>query len=273
MIVAWLLLSTLTAQGQDVERGRVLAGLGGCASCHVSPEGQAYAGGYAIDTSFGTFYGPNLTSDREHGLGAWSEADFVGAMQRGRAPDGHAYWPAFPYLWFTHSPRAELVDLWAYLQTIPPSPRANTPHAIKPLYRGDLGLWRSLVFREGPLNLPVDTAADVALGAVLVEGLGHCAGCHTPRNGLGAPRKRQAFAGTHRPPEPAPNLTPHEEGLADWSASDLRDFLETAMTDEGDVVGGHMGHIVHEGTALLSQDERDAIVAYLMSLRPRPDGR
>lgn len=269
---ALLLVVSLHAHAQDVARGEVLAGLAGCAACHVSPDGVAYAGGYAIETRFGTFHGPNITQDPTHGIGAWTEADFVRAMREGHAPDGHAYWPAFPYPWFTNAPADQLADLWAYLRTIPPDGRANTPNDIKPLYRPSLGLWRSIAFREGPLDLPDDTPADVAQGALLVEGLGHCAGCHTPRSATGTSIQRRAFAGTDDPPEKAPNITPHEEdGIGGWSTSDLRAFLETGMTGEGDFVGGHMKRIVDEGTSRLAPDERDAIVAYLRSLKPVAD--
>lgn len=259
----------LSAHAQDVERGQVLAAFGGCASCHVSPDGEAYAGGYAIETRFGTFYGPNITPDISHGIGSWSQEDFIRSMRDGHGPSGRSYWPAFPYLWFTRASDTELWDLWAYLKTVAPSPRANTEHDIKPLYKPDLWLWRLIAFRPGPLKLPDDTPEDVALGAQLVEGIGHCAGCHTPLNGFGKPIRRRAFAGNDQPPERAPNITPDPDaGIGSWTRSDLVTFFETGMTGEGDYVGGHMGRIVEHGTALLTEAERAAIVAYLQSLPP-----
>lgn len=268
MIVSLLAL-TLTASAQDVARGEVLAAFGGCASCHVSPEGEAYAGGYAIETRFGTFYGPNITPDISHGIGTWSQADFVRAMRDGHGPSGKPYWPAFPYLWFTHAPDQDLWDLWAYLKTVTPSARVNDEHQIKPLYKTDLWLWRLIAFRPGPLKLAVDTPADVALGAQLVEGIGHCAGCHTPLNGFGKPIPKRAFGGNRQPPERAPNITPDPDaGIGAWTQGDLLTFFETGMTGEGDYVGGHMARIVENGSAKLTDVERQAIVAYLRSLAP-----
>ncbi len=269
MISSLLIAVTLSAHAQDAARGEVLAAFGGCASCHVSPQGEAYAGGYAIETRFGTFYGPNITPDFSQGVGSWSQADFLRAMREGHGPTGEPYWPAFPYLWFTRASDTDLWDLWAYLKTVPANPRPNDEHHIKALYKPDLWLWRAIAFRPGSLKLPADTPEDVALGAQLVEGIGHCAGCHTPLNGFGKPIAKRAFGGNHQPPERAPNITPDPDaGIGGWTRSDLTTFFETGMTGEGDYVGGHMARIVENGTAKLTEPERAAIVAYLLSLGP-----
>lgn len=270
--LACVLLLALTARVGaddhvgDPERGAVLAAVGGCASCHTADGGVPFAGGYRVDTRYGVFVGPNLTPDTTTGLGAWTYADFVRAMREGRAPDGHAYWPAFPYAWYTRMPDDQLRDLWAYLRTLDPVASLDAPHEIKPVYRGGLPLWRSLAFRPGPLDIDPTWADDVARGAVWVEGIGHCGGCHTPRDGIGRPIARRALSGSDEPPEPAPNLTPADGALVDWSHGDFVELLDSAMTPDGDVVGGFMGHIVRHGTARLTSQERADIAAYLDAL-------
>lgn len=255
----------------DASRGEVLAGLGGCAACHTADDGAPYAGGHAVVTRFGTFHGSNLTADPEHGLGRWTYEDFARAMREGRAPDGRAYWPAFPYPAFTGLVDADLADLWAYLRTLPPDPTPEVPHAVRPVYdhASSLALWRSFGFRPGPW-VAKDPEADAAWsrGAYLVRTIGHCGECHTPRGATGVPRRRRELAGSDDPR--APNLTPHPDGLGGWSEADLAEFLVSGTTAEGDVVGGHMGRVVELGTARLDASDRAAIVTFLRALPARP---
>lgn len=257
------------AQG-DPARGEVLASLGSCGACHTAEGGAPYAGGYAIVTNRGTFYGPNLTPDPVHGIGTWDYGDFVKAMTRGRA-DGHALWPAFPYTSFTTLRDQELRDLWAWLQTVEPVAEPDRKHDLPPLVGrfSALGLWRALYFRKGTFE--EDPAQDAAwnMGAYLAEGIGHCGECHSPRNALGAVKGKHPLSGQGDPPEPAPNITP--AGIGSWSHSDLTYFLESGMTPEGDVVGGEMARIVEEGTGRLSPEERVALATWLMSLEPWPE--
>ncbi|MBW2258169.1 MAG: c-type cytochrome [Deltaproteobacteria bacterium] len=238
VLLGWLCLIA-TARAQDPEHGAVLAAVSGCASCHTTEGGDPYAGGFPIETRFGTFYGSNLTPDPEHGLGDWSEADFVRALRKGRSPDGRPYYPAFPYTSYTLLTDADLGDLWAYLQAVAPATRPAPAHQLKGMYR-----W-------------VDAAA-------------HCGECHTGRGGLGGLRKRRYLAGNDDPPEPAPNITPHDHGAAHWSAADWTTFLEDGMAPDGDFVGGEMRRVVREGTVLLSDEDRRAMAEYLRAVKPRP---
>ncbi len=240
----------------DPARGEVLAGMGLCESCHTADGGQPYAGGHAIETRFGTFYGSNLTPDAEHGIGGWSEADFVGAMRRGRSPDGHFYWPAFPTTAFTNMRDDDLRDVWSWLQTLEPSSRPNDQHNIKWLWRGrwKLAFWRVGSFREGPLQTD-----DV--GQYLVDSAGHCNECHTPRGGLGGTKRRRYLQGDAKGPEGGPDLVD-----LDWSTSDWETFLEMGMTAESDFVGGVMYDVVDKGTSKLSAEERRAMAEYLSGL-------
>ena len=254
------LLLALTAVAGDPAAGAKLAGLAGCAACHTAEDGAPYAGGYAIVTDFGTFYGSNLTPDPDTGIGAWSEADFVRAMRHGRSPEGKAYWPAFPYPSFTQIDDDDLGDLWAYLQTLEPVVQEVAPSDVS-RSRFELSLWRRLAFRRVGRAYEVESG-EHALGAYLTNAVGHCGECHTPRSGIGIPRKKQVFSGTDAPPEPAPPITSEALG---WSIAELSSFLEDGWTPDDDVVGGEMARIVREGTAKLTDEERRAMAAYILS--------
>lgn len=249
MLPALLLLSGLAA-AQDAQRGEVLGGLAGCEACHTAPEGQPCAGGHRVQTDFGTFVGPNLTPDPEHGLGQWTQADFYRAMRKGRGPHGTRYWPAFPFTSFTGMREAELDDLWAWLQSLPPSDRPDEPHEIS-RGRGQLVLWRPLVFH------PRGPDASWSQGEYLVRAVGHCGECHTPRGSLGGLQERKHFQGS-------PGLGPPIHDL-EWSAEEWADFLDSGMTPDYDIPGGEMGRVIRDGTARLSEGERRAMAEWLAS--------
>lgn len=257
----------------DPAAGARWAGLGGCAACHTAEGGPAYGGGHVLDTPWGTFVGPNLSSDPVHGLGAWTFDDFRRAMRDGRAPDGRPYYPSFPYPSFTAMTDDDLADLWAFLRTVPPVDTPDAPHDIPARFRGRvrLNLWRMLAFRRGPFEAERDEDPEIARGRYLAEAIGHCGDCHTPRDTIGRPRRRHAFAGTDAPPEPSPNITPHADGLAGWTEGDVDTLLSFGMFPDGDFVGGEMLRVVQEGTAPLSASDRAAIGRWLLSLPGRPD--
>ncbi|MCA9569541.1 MAG: c-type cytochrome, partial [Myxococcales bacterium] len=220
----------------DPAIGAALAGLGGCAACHTADGGPPWAGGHAVETPRGTFYGSNLTPDPEHGLGAWGFDDFRRAMREGRAPDGHAYWPAFPYTSFTNLTDEDLGHLWAFLQTLEPVARPDQPHeGIPPRWQLQVFRWRA--FHEGPE--PLDR------GAYLGTAVGHCRECHSPRTWIGRIRTRHELEGGHAPFTVAPAIDP--EALAGWSADDLDTLFTLGMSPDGDFPGGGMSRIVDEG--------------------------
>jgi len=255
-LILWLGLAL--AGTPDPEWGGVLAGLAGCASCHTADDGAPFAGGHAIETDFGTFYGSNITPDPEHGIGGWSFEDFERAMLKGVSPDGHAYWPAFPYPSFTGLSDDDLVDLWAYLQQVPADPRPDTPHEVGGRWR--LPLWRLVAFRKGPRPAPDDLV--LQRGAYLANAVGHCGECHTPRNGIGKVLwRRHDLEGTTEGPRPGPSLV-----ALDWSDGDLETFLMMGMEPDGDFAGGGMGSIVAEGTSRLSVEDRAALIAWIRYL-------
>ncbi len=256
-----LLLVAPLALAADPDAGALLAGLGGCASCHEAD----YGGGHAIETEHGTFYGTNLTP---HALADWTLDDFNRAMRKGRGP-AHGYWPAFPFPSFTRLTDADLADLWAFLGDLEPVDRANVPHETD---RGGLARWAWRVFLFEPARFRPERFddAELARGAYLVDVVGHCGECHNPRSSVGRLKRGQWLAGGTAPPYPAPNLTPHEDGLAGWSHADLESFFEMGMTPDGDFVGRGMRHVIRDGTALLPPEDRAAMARYLLSLEPLP---
>jgi mono/diheme cytochrome c family protein len=258
----------------DFKRGQYLAKVGGCVGCHTEEKQGAvpFAGGRALKTPFGTFYGPNITPDQQAGVGRWSEADFLKAMRFGVRPDGAHYFPAFPYPSFTKSTDPDLKDLWAYLRRLPPSARASRPHDLRfPFgFRFLLWGWKWFFFKPGPFAPEPSRSASLNRGAYLVDALGHCGECHTPRNFLGGPKKSRYLAGGKLPVGGyAPNLTPTR--LKKVSDKDLKEFLQSGQTPDGDVVAETMGEVIRETTSQLASPDLDALIAYLRSLPPLPE--
>ena len=272
-LLLFLAASLCFAQG-DAKRGEYLSKAGGCLGCHTLEAKDAkekpvpYAGGRALKTPFGTFYGPNITPHPEAGIGRWSEADFMRAMREGRRPDGSNYFPAFPYASFTLIADADLRDLWAYLRSLPPSSRQSEPHDLGFLYRWRflVGAWKWLYFTPGPFAPEPGKSAQLDRGAYLVRALGHCGECHTPRTFLGGPKKDRFLAGAK---DIAPNLTPTR--LKKSGDGELRNFLTTGLNAEGDVPAEEMGEVIANTTSQLTPQDLDAMIAYLRSLPPLPE--
>jgi mono/diheme cytochrome c family protein len=260
------------AQG-DAKRGEYLATAGGCVGCHTEEkEGAvAFAGGRELKTPFGTFYGPNITPHPQAGLGKWTEADFIRAMRQGDRPDGSNYFPAFPYPSFTKIVDSDLKDLWAYLRTLPPSAQASKQHDLWFFFgwRWLVTFWKWFFFTPGAFA-PIPGLSDVVnRGAYLVQALGHCGECHTPRNFLGGPKSSRFLAGGKGPDgKGVPNLTPTE--LKKQSDKELKDVLTTGMTPDGDVLAEAMGEVVTNTISKLTPADLDALIAYLRTLPPLP---
>ena len=258
----------------SAERGAVLFAAAGCANCHTAEGEEAVplAGGRALETPFGTFYGPNITPDPEHGIGAWSDADFLRAMSQGVAPDGSDLYPVFPYTSFTRMTPEDMMDLKAHLFAQDPAATPSRPHEVAFPFsiRQTLTFWKLLNFVDGP-EPAVDGRDDAwHRGRYLVRALAHCGECHTPRDGMGAPVAALTLAGTEDGPggDAVPNITPDPEtGIGGWTAGDLTYLLLTGMTPTGDFVGGEMSEVI-AGTSKLADTDRAAIAAYLMNLDP-----
>lgn len=263
-----------TARAADPVHGALLAGLGGCASCHTAEDGAPYAGGYAVRTSFGTFYGPNITPDPKDGIGTWTLADFVRAMRQGRSPQGSSYYPVFPYPAFTGMTNADLADLWAFLRTQKPVAKPDRPHDLRGIYKRRglvMAFWRMFGFDEGPFQPDPHRSPAWNRGAYLAQAVGHCGDCHTPRNGIGVPMKDEAFVGSPGPPEKTPNITPSADGIGSWSRDDVLSLFQLGILPDGDFVDGGMQHVVYDGTAHLPLSDQEALATWLASIPPRPD--
>ncbi|MFO1059786.1 MAG: cytochrome c [Dongiaceae bacterium] len=256
-------------------RGAYLFAAAGCAGCHtdVAGKGPLLGGGRALKTPFGTFYGPNITADPTHGIGRWSDADFLRALQQGEAPDGSNLYPAFPYPSFTKMTDADALAIKAYIWSLPPVAAPSKPHDLSFPYDMRFGLtaWKWLNFSPGRFAPRPDRDAQWNRGAYLVEALGHCGECHTPRGWLGGTEGDQALSGNPDGPEgdKVPNLTSDKAtGLGDWTAQQIATSLKSGMLPDGDFVGGAMAEVVRQGTSRLTDADREAIAAYLKALPP-----
>jgi mono/diheme cytochrome c family protein len=266
----------LPAHTPNLANGETLFNVGGCASCHATPkqdDKKRLGGGLALETPFGTFRVPNISSDSGHGIGAWSEADFVNAMLRGVGRNGEHLYPAFPYTSYQRMTLDDVRDLFAFLKTLPAETTPSPPHQLAFPFnvRRGLGLWK-LLYLDGAMFLPdTSRSAELNRGAYLVEGPGHCAECHSPRDIFGGLIPGRRFAGGIDAEGKGwvPNVTPHADGLAKWSEKDIAYLLETGTTPDFDSVGSTMADVA-ANTGKLSPEDRAAMAAYLKSLPPRP---
>lgn len=254
-----------------VARGAALAGIGNCAVCHTRPGGPRYAGGLALPTPFGTIHVTNITPDPETGIGTWSEAAFIRAMREGIDREGRHLYPAFPYDYYTRVTDEDLRAIYAYLMTREPVHAPALPNGlafpfnIRLLMEG----WNTLFHRPGPFVPDPARDAEWNRGAYLVEGLGHCGACHSPRNRFGAPARTGepgAYGGGWAEGWYAPPLTAAAEGPVPWTQLALVNYLIDGWDENHGLAAGPMIPVVND---LYDQDEDDvfAIAAYLMHLK------
>ena len=253
----------------DADRGALVFAAGGCGSCHTAPGAEdgtlILSGGQAFATEFGTFHAPNISSDPVHGIGAWTTIDVVNAVKRGVSPKGQHYYPAFPYGSYGRAETQDLVDLAAYLGTLPASDIPSLPHDIGFPFniRRSVGGWK-LLFWSDDWVIDGDLSDQQMRGRELAEGLAHCAECHTPRNALGGLDTARWMGGAPNPNGSGniPDITPAALG---WSEADIAEYLRSGFTPEFDTAGGEMAHVV-KNMAQLPQADRDAIAAYIAAL-------
>ncbi len=262
--------SALPPHTPNLANGRTMFHVGGCASCHAVPrqdDQTRLGGGSAFKTPFGTFYAPNISSDRNDGIGAWSEANFITAMVKGTSPDGRHYYPGFPYPSYQRMTYADVRDLFAYLKSLPPIQGKVRDHDLPFPFniRRTVGVWKLLFVDDEKFESDPTKSAQWNRGAYLVNGPGHCAECHSPRNLLGGIVRHLRFAGGPHLEEEGwvPNIS--GKRLGEWSESDFAYFLKTGMTPDGDVVGSTMVLVV-SNTGQLSDDDRAAMAVFLKSL-------
>jgi len=273
-----LLLSVATpleASEAQLERGRQVFNAASCAVCHTDKEndGEPLAGGNALKTDFGTFYSPNITPDPETGIGNWSDEDFIRAMQKGISPQGEHYFPSFPYTAYTKMHREDVLALKAYLFSLQPVKKANREHdlAFYVTLVPSARIWQSTYFKPGEFTDIPAKSAEWNRGAYLVEAMGHCTECHTPRKALGVLDQDRAFAGVQKMTGvgAVPNITPDRKtGIGRWSVDDLVYYFETGTTLSGDSSGGKMASVIDNSLSLLPSSDRKAIAVYLLSQEP-----
>ena len=254
-----------------VEKGAYLVRAGGCIACHTAKEGGTrFAGGLGLETPFGTFYSPNITPHPEHGIGAWSDEDFVRAMHDGVAPDGGRYFPVFPYGSYTKMTREDALAIKAYLFSLEPVAEPNREHDVgfpfswRFMQRG----WRMLFFDAGRFEPDPAQSDEWNRGAYLVDALTHCGECHTPRNMFGGMKDSMYLAGTTDGPEGqlVPNITPHATGISDWGKGDLVELMKSGMKPDFDNVQGSMEEAISDGLKHLTDADLQAIETYIYSV-------
>jgi nicotinate dehydrogenase subunit B len=258
-----------------IARGRQLAALGDCRVCHtVALGGVVNAGGRAIETPFGTIYSTNITPDVETGIGGWSYPAFERAMREGIHRDGRHLYPAFPYVHFTKANDADLQALYAYLMAQAPVRAENRettlafPFNLRPLIAG----WNALFHEPGAFQVDATKSELWNRGAYLIEGLGHCGACHSPRNALGAEKARAYLAGGFAEGWEAPPLTSLSHAPIPWSEDELFAYLRTGESPLHGVAAGPMAPVVKELASLPDQDIR-AMAVYLASFNEDAIGR
>ena len=268
------------ASAASLKNGKYIFQLAGCGHCHTDPgkkgkdarsKGEPLAGGRPLETPFGTFYTPNITTDKEFGIGAWDFEDFRRSMVEGKAPNTAPYYPAFPFTSYTGMSENNLRDLWAYLTVQPSHARKNVSHELQFPFnmRGLMHVWRALFFDEGSTGHSDDTqSAKWNRGAYLIRVLAHCGECHTRRNAMGAMDWNHELAGNPMGPGgKIPDLTARNlNGIVNWSADDIVEYLSSGMTPEGDFAGGEMAEVIDNSTATMSAADLKAVAVFLKSL-------
>jgi mono/diheme cytochrome c family protein len=277
-LVAFVLLAgfgrpTAAAQADDqalITKGEYLARAGDCIACHTKPEGALFAGGRPMLTPFGTIYTSNITPDPKTGIGSWTADQFYGTMHSGRFPDGGLIYPAMPFGSYTKVTREDCDAIFAYLRSVPPVHQPNRPHDLRfPFNNRQLILgWRTLFFQEGEYQPDPTKSVEWNRGAYLVEGLGHCAMCHSPINALGGTSESKAFEGGLIPMQNwyAPSLTSNKEaGLGEWTIAEIVDLLRTGVSQRG-AVYGPMAEVTFNSLQYLNDADVRAMAIYLKSL-------
>jgi len=278
-----LVLAGLTARHavadnaqSPAERGRYLTIAGNCITCHTSEGGELFAGGLAFQTPFGTIYSTNITPHRETGIGSWSEAQFARAVREGVRPDGEHLYPAFPYTAYTKLSDDDVASIYAYLQTLKPvdAPARQNEMGFPYNQRWALGGWKMLFFDEGRFEPDSSKSKEWNRGAYLVEGLGHCSACHSPRNLLGAEKSGSAMTGGELTAMVAngairtwstPNLTDVSNGLQSWSLDDVADYLKHGRNSATET-HGPMNEVILSSTRHLTDADVRAMAVYLKEL-------
>ena len=256
-----------------VEKGKYLAQAGDCIACHTVPGDKIFSGNRPMPTPFGTLYSPNITPDRETGIGTWTAQEFYDMMHTGRSRDGTLLYPAMPFASYTKVTREDSDAIFAYLRSVPPVARKNRPHELRFPYNNRALLigWRTLFFQQGEYQPDKTKTAEWNRGAYLVQGLGHCSMCHSPINALGGSSEAKAFQGGLIPMQHwyAPSLTSNKDGgLGEWEIQDIMDLLQTGISMRATVYGP-MAEVTYNSLQYLTDEDVRAMAVYLKTLPDR----
>ena len=259
-----------TSNADLIKRGQYLATVGDCQSCHTMKGGAPMAGGQQLVTPYGTISSPNITPDKETGIGSWSDDDFYKTFHQGLAKDGSYLYPVMPFDSYTKVTRDDALAIKAYLFSLKPvhAPRPPSHMAFPFNVRTSVLAWRTLFFKEGTFQPDPKQSDEVNRGAYLVQGLGHCGTCHTPRNALSGSINSEALGGGEITGQGwfAPNITSDvKEGIGAWSTDEITTYLKTGVLAGKAIVAGPMAEVVHVSLANISAADRHAIAAYLKS--------
>lgn len=259
----------------NIERGKYLATAGNCISCHTRPGGVAFTGGRPFSTPFGTIYSTNITPDNETGIGKWKAEDMRRAMHEGVAPEGRRLFPAFPYTSFTKVTDADVDAIYAYLRSLKPVSYTPPDNGILFWQRWPMRLWNAFFFEPARFTPDASQTDEWNRGAYLVDGLGHCSACHTPRNRFMAEIGSLAYAGgsgimeevakDKLRPWSGANLTSAKEGLAAWSVGDLTKYLKTGFSPRAGTFGP-MNDVIVNSTREMTPEDVRAMAVYIKSL-------
>jgi mono/diheme cytochrome c family protein len=256
----------------QLNRGRYLVAAGDCISCHLREGGEPFAGGLGLNTPFGVIYTSNITPDKDSGIGGWTADQFYRAMHDGKDEQGADLYPAFPYPWFRRVNREDDDAIFAFLKTLPPvkyRPPKNDlsfPFSV----RSFVGAWNLLFLDSHGFQSDANQSAEWNRGAYLVTGLGHCGGCHTPKNSFGADKSKQELHGGKLDNWVAADLTANTRtGLGEWSVDDIAEFLASGRNAHA-AAGGAMADVITYSTAYLTDADRRAIAVYLKSQPASP---
>jgi len=278
LLTGGILLTGLAVSGAaqaagDVARGAYLVRAGGCVACHtdIKGKGPEFAGGHALATPYGTFYSPNITPDKETGIGNWSDEDFIRALREGTSPDGDHYYPTFPYPTYTKMRTADMLAIKAYLFTLKPIRQERRDHDVGPPFgwRFLMGAWKMMNFIDGEFKPDAKQSEQWNRGAYLVDAVAHCGECHTPRTEAGAMDLSMYMAGTNDGPEnkSVPNITPDKEtGIADWNVAELVHLMKEGQKPDYDDVQGTMEEAVEFGLKHMTDEDLTAMAIYLKSI-------
>ena len=289
VLVFWLsgtpVLAQQSAQSESIKRGEYILNASGCVACHTrsaaratdetaaQEEGPRLAGGRALDTPFGVFYSPNITADKDHGIGHWSADDLWRALTQGAGPGGVHYYPVFPFPSYAAMKRSDAEDLYHYLMSAEPRAVANREHELAwyVSWRLSNRVWKWLFFDPQPFADDPSKSKAWNRGAYLVNALGHCGECHSPRSRTGVVQRDQHLSGNPQGPEgePVPSIrSDDEDGIGDWTESEIATYLGSGEDPDFDFAGGAMVEVIDDSTAKLSDEDRKAIASYLKDLPP-----